>query len=110
VHWKSSALPTVEWPDQFLKPENQHLRLIMFMLMGDRIIFPLGIVFPISLIDAASYEFLATFNANAPFRMTAKHFSVVVPIGKQGKYRARKPDSEITARLNEVILSPGRAV
>jgi hypothetical protein len=45
LNWKSSALPNAEWPEYFLKPENKHLRLIMFILMRDRISFPLGIVF-----------------------------------------------------------------
>jgi hypothetical protein len=35
--------------------------------------------------------------------MSAQHFSVVIPVGKKGKYAARKPDAEIIARLNEVI-------
>jgi hypothetical protein len=103
LNWKSSAMPNAQWPEQFLKPENKHLRLLMFILMGDRISFPLGIIFPIPLNDPASYDFLKRFGSDTPFKMTAKHFSVVVPIGKKGKHAARKPDAEIAARLNEVF-------
>jgi hypothetical protein len=103
LNWKDSALPNAEWPEQFLKPENKHLRLMMFILMGEQISFPLGIVFPIPLNDPASYDFLKQFSSDTPFKMTAKHFSVVVPIGKKGKYAARKPDAEIAARLDEVF-------
>jgi hypothetical protein len=99
LNWKRSALPNAEWPAYFLKPENKHLRLILFLFMGDRISFPLGIVFPIPLTAPASYDFLRAFSASAPFKMSAKHFSVVIPSGKSGKYAARKPDEEPLARL-----------
>jgi len=103
VNWKGTVLPNSAWPEHFLKPENKHLRLIMFILMGDRIGFPLGIVFPIPLREPASYEFLKQFRLDTPFKMSAEHFNVVVPIGKKNKYAARKPDAEIAARLNEAI-------
>lgn len=103
LNWKSSGLPGAEWPDYFLKPENKHLRLIMFILMGDRISFPLGLVFPLPLGDAASHDYLREFSANAPFKMSARHFSIVLPTGKSGRYAARKPDAEILARLDEAL-------
>ncbi len=103
VNWKGTVLPNAAWPEYFLKPGNEHLRLIMFILMGDRIGFPLGIVFPIPLNEPASYHFLKQFSLDTPFKMSAQHFNLVVPIGKQKKYAARKPDAEIAARLNEAI-------
>lgn len=106
LNWKSSVLPNLEWPQYFLKPENKHLRLMLFIIMGDRISFPLGIIFPIPLNDSASYDFLRRFSADAPFKMSAKHFSAVVPIGKGRKYAARKPGAEITSRLSEVVEFP----
>jgi hypothetical protein len=103
VNWKSTVLPNASWPEHFLKPESKHLRLIMFILIGDRISFPLGIVFPIPLNGPASYDFLKRFSLDAPFKMSAQHFNVVVPISKKNKYAARKPDAETAARLNEAI-------
>ena len=103
VNWKSAVLPNAAWPEHFLKPGNTHLRLIMFGFMGDRITFPLGIVFPIPLNEPASYDFLKQFSLDAPFKMSVQHFNVVIPTGSKGKYAARKPDAEIIARLNEVI-------
>lgn len=103
LNWKSAVVPNLEWPEYFLKPENKHLRLIMFIIMGERISFPLGIIFPIPLNDSASCDFLRRFSADAPFKMSAKHFSVVVPIGKGRKYAARRPGAEITSRLSELF-------
>ena len=103
LNWKSTVLPNAEWPEQFLKPENKHLRLIMFCFTGDRISFPLGILFPIPLNEPASYDFLKQFSSDTPFKMSANHFNVVIPVGKKGRYAARKADAEIVARLNEVI-------
>ena len=103
LHWKSTALPNAEWPKQFLKAENGHSRHITFILTEDRISFPSGIVFPIPLKEPTSYDFLKQFSSETPFKMSAQHFSVVIPIGKKGRYAARKPDAEISARLNEAI-------
>jgi hypothetical protein len=75
----------------------------MFILMPDRIGFPLGIVFPIPVKEAASYEFLKKFSLDTPFNMSPQNFNVVVPVGKKNKYAARKPDAEVAARLNETI-------
>jgi hypothetical protein len=102
VNWKSKSLPSAESSPHFLK-QNGHLRLITFTLIGDRIGFPSGIVFPIPLKEPASYNFLRQFSSETPFKMSAQHFSIVIPIGKNGRYAARQPDAEILARLNEAI-------
>ena len=101
--WKSSVLPKVEWPEAFLGPENQKVRQFLFMVMGDRVMFPMGIVFPLSTIEPASFEFLGRFSTDAPFKMSAKHFQVGV-VGKSGSFAWRKPDAEIAAKLEEVIV------
>ncbi len=75
----------------------------MFIPTDDRISFPSGIVFPIPLEEQASYNFLKQFSSETPFKMSAQHSSVVIPIAKKGRYAATKPDAEISARLSEVI-------
>ena len=101
--WKSSVLPKVEWPDEFLGPERQKLRQFLFGVMGDRVMFPLGIVFPLSTTEPASFEFLRRFSADAPFKMSPKHFQVGV-VGKSGKFAWKKPDAEIAAKLEQCIV------
>jgi len=100
--WKSSVLPKVEWPEVFLGPDNQKLRQFLFMVMGDRVMFPMGIVFPISPTEPASFEFLGRFNADTPFEMSDKHFQVGI-VGKNGNFAWRKPDAEIAAQLEKCI-------
>lgn len=100
--WKDSVLPKVEWPAAFQRPENQKVRQFLFMVMGDRVIFPMGIVFPLSPTEPSSFEFLKRFSADTPFQMSAKHFQVGV-IGKNGSFAWRKPDTEIAARLEESV-------
>jgi hypothetical protein len=100
--WKDSVLPKVEWPAAFQGPENQKVRQLLFMVMGDRVIFPMGIVFPLSPAEPSSFEFLRRFSADAPFQMSANHFQVGV-IGKSGSFAWRKPDAEIAARLEEFV-------
>ena len=103
VAWKSSILPMVDWPEAFQGPENQKVRQFLFGVMGDRVMFPMGIVFPLSTIEPASFEFLGRFSADAPFKMSAKHFQVGV-IAKNGSFAWRKPDAEIAAKLEAVIV------
>ena len=103
LNWKSTALPNAEWPKQFLKAKNGHSRLIKFILIGDRISIPSGIVFPIPLKEPTSYNFLKQFSSETPFKMSTQHFKIAIPIGKKGRYAERKPDAEISARLNEAI-------
>lgn len=100
--WKSSVIPKAEWPEAFLGPENQKVRQFLFMTMGGRVMFPMGIVFPLSTIEPASFEFLGRFSADAPFKMSAKHFMVGV-IAKNGSFAWRKPDPEIAAKLDAVV-------
>src|SRR5690349_1513232 len=83
VNWKAGVLPNAVWPEHFLKPENKHLRRIVFGFLGDRISIPLGILFPIPLNEPASYTFLKQFSVDAPFKMSAQHFKVVIPSGKK---------------------------
>src|SRR6267142_2718053 len=102
--WKNSALPHVAWPEDFLKPENQKWQNIDIGFMGERVSFIFGLRFPLSIHKPSSYEFLRRFGAGAPFKMSPKHFTVVIPVGKNGKLADRKPDAEITKRLNDVFL------
>jgi hypothetical protein len=104
LYWNTSRLPNLEWPPELLKPENQKWQRVFFLITGDRISFLNGLLFPISSSAAASYEFLARFAEDAPFKMSAKHFQVDVPLGKKGNFAWRKPDATITARLQEVIV------
>jgi hypothetical protein len=100
--WKDSVLPKVEWPDVFIGPDKQKLRQFLFMVMGNRVMFPMGIVFPLSSTEPASFEFLRRFSADAPFKMSAKHFMVGIT-AKNGKFAWRKPDADIAAKLEEFI-------
>ena len=101
--WKDSVLPKVEWPEVFLGPAKQKVRQFLFMVMGDRVMFPMGIVFPLSPVEPASFEFLGRFSTDAPFKMSARHFQVGV-IAKNGSFAWRKPDTAIAAKLAEFIV------
>lgn len=101
--WKNSVLPKVEWAEAFLGPENQIVRRFLFSERGGRVMFVMGIVFPLSTSDPASFEFLGRFSGTAPFRMSAKHFMVGV-VAKNGKFAWRKPDGEMAAKLEESIV------
>jgi hypothetical protein len=103
LHWKTAALPNVEWPEELLKPENEQWQRVMFIVTGDRITFPLGLMFPISSSNPTSYEFLGRFSAEAPFKMSPKYFQVGIPC-KNGKLAWRKPDTQIAAKLQEFIM------
>ena len=100
--WKSSVLPKFEWPAAFQGPENQKVRQFLFGVMGDRVMFPMGIVFPLSSDDPASFEFLSRFSADAPFKMSAKHFMVGL-VSDSGKFAWRRPDAQTAAKLEDVI-------
>ena|SRR5208282_3557375 len=103
LSWRTSALPRIEWAAEFLTPESQQWQKVMFIVTGDRISVPMGLLFPISVTEPASYEFLRRFSAEAPFKMSHKNFQVGIT-GKSGKLAWRKPDADITARLQEVIV------
>jgi hypothetical protein len=100
--WKDSVLPKLEWADVFLGPDNQKLRQFLFMVMGNRVAFPMGIVFPLSTTEPASFEFLRRFSADAPFKMSAKHFMVGIT-AKSGKFGWRKPGADLASKLEEFI-------
>jgi hypothetical protein len=104
VRWKDSVLPNIAWPDEFLTPEAQKRREILFLFFGERVGFPLGLFIPISPTSPSSYEFLGRFSASAPFKMSPKHFSVVVRTGKKGTLVDRKADADIAARLQAVLV------
>ena len=102
VTWKDSVLPKVEWPDVFLGPDNEKLSRFLFMVISNRVMFPMGIVFPLSTVELASFEFLRRFSIDAPFEMSAKHFMVGIT-AKNGKFAWRKPDAVMLAKLEEYI-------
>ena len=101
--WKDAVLPKVEWPEPFLGPDRQKWRQCLFMVIGGRVAFPLGILFPLSLTDPASFAFLGRFSTEAPFRMSAKHFMVSV-VNRSGKVVWRRPDDSTLARLEEFVV------
>lgn len=108
LSWRTSVLPRVERAAEFLAPEGQEWQKVRFHLMetsglGNRISFPLGLQFPLSVTEPTSYEFLRQFSAEAPFKMSYKNFQVGV-IGKNGKLAWRKPDANIASRLHEAIV------
>ena len=104
VRWKDSALPNIGWPAEFLAPDQQKQQEILFLFLGERVGFPLGLTIPISPQESSSYEFLGRFSASAPFKMSPKHFSVVVRVGNKGTLADRKPDADIVARLQSVLV------
>ena len=103
VAWKSSILPKIEWADAFLGPEMQKARQFLFGVMDDRVMFAMGIVFPLSTTDPASFEFLTRFSKDAPFKMSAKNFMVGIT-AKNGKFAWRKPDADMAAKLEAAIV------
>jgi hypothetical protein len=102
LNWNASALPNVDWPEQYLKPENQKWQKTLLILTGDRIACMM-LVIPVSPSEPSSYEFLKRFSTDAPFKMSPQHFQVGI-LGKTGKLAWRRPDEKIAARLKEVIV------
>lgn len=106
LFWKNSVLPNVDWPEEYLKPGNEKCLASLCMVnLGAmrRIMFGGGLSIPVSPNEPSSYEFLKRFSADAPFKMSAKHFSVIIPIGKKSKLASRKPDAEVFKKLSKVI-------
>lgn len=103
VRWKDSALPSIEWPEEFLKPENHKSKEILVLFLGERVAFPLGLLIPVSTENQSSYEFIRRFNESAPFKMSPKHFCMVARVGKKGALADRKPDAATLARLESVL-------
>jgi hypothetical protein len=100
--WKTAALPHIQWPEEYLRPELQRFQRVLMIWMIERVSFPMGLLFPLSVTDPASYEFLGRFNADAPFKMIPKHFKVVMN-GKRGPI-LKKADEATVARLQEFIV------
>lgn len=104
LRWRTAILPNVAWPEEYLRPEGQKWQEILFMFTGDRVMFPMGILFPISPSESSSYEFISRLSASAPFKMSPKYFSVIIRTGKEGTLVSRKPDADIFGRLSDAIL------
>lgn len=102
LNWKTSVLPNIDWPEEYLKPENQKWQQTLLILTGDHIMCMM-LVIPISPKEPSSYEFLGRFSEDAPFKMSPKHFQVGI-LGKTGKLAWRKPDADVAGRLHEVIV------
>jgi hypothetical protein len=100
LSWRPSVLPNVEWPEDFLKPENQK---VFFVLTGNRVMFAGGITFPFSSSEPASYEFLTRFVGDAPFRMSPQNFRVRV-LSARGRWAWKKPEGEMAERLKAVFV------
>jgi hypothetical protein len=98
--WKTSVLPNVERAEDIEEPEKQK---VFFILMGDRIMFMGGILFPISSSEPASYEFLRRFFSDAPFRMSPKNLRVRF-FGRSGRWAWKKPEGEIADRLQALFV------
>jgi hypothetical protein len=98
--WRASVLPSVEWPDDFSKPENQKM---LFILTGDRVMFMGGIAFPISSSAPASYDFLRRFVSDAPFRMRPQNLRVRV-LGASGRWSWKKAEGEMAERLRTAFV------
>ncbi len=94
--WRASVLPNLESPE-YLEQK------VLFIVTGDRVMFVGGLWIPISTTESASYEFLGRFSADAPFKMSPKHFKVGT-LGKSGKMAWRKPDPDTAARLHQAIV------
>jgi hypothetical protein len=100
LRWKRSALPSVDLPEEYLKPEYHEF---WFGFTGDRVMFPSGLWIPILPQEMSSYEFLSRFSESAPFTLSPRHFSVLIPSGKHGRLVSRKPDGNIARRLHDAI-------
>ncbi len=108
LKWKRAVLPDPAYPEQFA-PGNgaRWLRTsaTVNIANGSRIMFPEGLLIPVSPTEASSYKFLSRLSAAAPFRMSARNFQLLAPTAARGKYRARKPDDALLARLLQAIGS-----
>lgn len=102
LEWKVSALPNVDWPDEYLKSEKLQRSLFTVYLRNHGFVVTL-LTIPLSSKEPASYEFLRKFSDDAPFKMNPKHFRIIEPVGKNNKLAQRKPDAETFARLQRVL-------
>lgn len=97
---RRSTPPNMLNTDQ--RPRRPAWRQFLFILMGDRVGFPIDIVFRLSPTEPASMQFLGRFAAEAPFKMSAKHFRVGV-ISKSGRIAWSKPEARMAAKLEEFV-------
>ena len=102
LKWNEALLPNVDWPKEFLRPENERWRRVLLLLTGNRVMF-MQFLIPISAGEVSSYEFLGRFSAEAPFKMSPKHFQVGLP-AKNGSLVWRKATGGVAARLQELII------
>jgi hypothetical protein len=100
VAWKDSILPKMEWAEAFQGSENRKGFLVS--VSGNRVMFPMGIVFPLSTTEPTSFEFLRRFSTSVPFRMSAKHFLIGF-VAKNGGFSWRKPEAEMAGNLQEAV-------
>jgi hypothetical protein len=108
--WKKSVLPNFEASDGVFGDFwdcNEMTATPIFKInlrFGGRLMFPMGLLIPVSSHDSGSYDFLGKFSADAPMKMNPKHFLVFTIGGKRATKAWRKPDSDIVANLQEVIV------
>jgi hypothetical protein len=102
LRWRESMLPNVDWPAELDAASRESLCMVT-LGGGSRIGFPGGLLIPLSPAEPSSYEFLRRFAADAPFKMSAKHFSVGSPSGGKSIVRWGKADGEVLWRLQGVI-------
>jgi hypothetical protein len=104
LKWKSSVLPKMDWPGEYAREVFEigwHVRMVAFL--RNRSFVTTSLQIPLSSKESASYDFLKSFSADAPFKMNPKHFRVIESTGKSGKLAQGKPDAIVTARLHEAI-------
>jgi hypothetical protein len=104
LKWKSSVLPKTDWPGEYAREVFEtgwHVRMVAFL--RNRSFVTTSLQIPLSSKESASYHFLRSFSADAPFKMNPKHFRVFESTGKSGKLAKGKPDAIVAGRLHESI-------
>jgi len=102
---------TLKWKDGVLPRDGLTVELLQLpaglcgvtLGGGSRIAFLGGLIIPISPTEQSSYEFIRRFAGDAPFKMSAKHFSLWRPPLGKGTLRWKKAEGEVLARLQAVI-------
>ena len=102
LNWKDSILPKAVADEEMVAAPL----FIVNLSSGGSIMFPAGIYIPIPPDQPGTYEFLGQFSADAPFKMSVKHFQARIP-NSRGTMVWKKPDGQIAMRLNEAIGSHG---
>ena len=104
LKWKSSVLPETDWPGEYAREVFEtgwHVRMVAFLRNKSFVTTSLQI--PLSSKEPASYHFLRSFSADAPFKMNPEHFRVFESTGTSGKLAQGKPDAIVAGRLHEAI-------